>query len=240
MSAENSLDGTNDAITLGNGKNDTVTVRVPSGATITLGNGAGDVVNSIDSGYNSTITLGNGADDTVSFAGGSNTIKVGNGDGDVVNDSGSGNTSVHLHVTMVLLSVLFRCAPLPPDLPPEDAIRDRAREHTRDLLRSCPPAARDFSGGDLSAAGQRNIWLGNQDSERIGHISTRLYVNGLQSTGSCSLNVFEDIIKEHNAVCRHSDCPNNIVVRLGFGLSQPNRRRHVDLFEIGENAGKLL
>jgi hypothetical protein len=30
----------------------------------------------------------------------------------------------------------------------------------------------------------------NQDSERVGQISTRLYVNGLQSTGSCSLNVF--------------------------------------------------
>jgi putative SOS response-associated peptidase YedK len=28
--------------------------------------------------------------------------------------------------------------------------------------------------------------------------------------------------------------------RLGFGLSQPNRRRHVDLFEIAEYAGKLL
>ncbi len=39
---------------------------------------------------------------------------------------------------------------------------------------------------------------------------------------------------------RRSDCPDNIVVRLGFGFSQPNRRRHVDLFEIAENAGKLL
>jgi len=65
-------------------------------------------------------------------------------------------------------------------------------------------------------------------------------MNSLQSTGSCSLNVFKAIVKEHNTVCRHADCPDNVVVRLGFGLSQPNRRRHVDLFEIAEKAGKLL
>ena len=64
---------------------------------------------------------------------------------------------------------------------------------------------------------------GNQYSEGIGHMRTRLYVNGLQSTSSRSLNVFKDIVKEHNAVCRHADCADNIVVSLGFGLSQPNR-----------------
>jgi hypothetical protein len=79
----------------------------------------------------------------------------------------------------------------------------------------------------------------NQDSERIGQISTRLYVNSLQSTGSCSLNVFKAIVKEHNTVGRHADCPDNIVVRLGFGLSQPNRRRHVDLSPCSRTASSI-
>ena len=46
-------------------------------------------------------------------------------------------------------------------------------------------------------------------------------MNSLQSTGSCSLNVFKAIVKEHNTVCRHADCPDNVVVRLGFGFLNP-------------------
>src|SRR5262249_49944591 len=61
----------------------------------------------------------------------------------------------------------------------------------------------------------------NQRSERNGHIASRSYVNSLQRTGSCSLNIFKDIFEEHDAVCRHADCPDYIVVRLGFGFLNP-------------------
>jgi hypothetical protein len=32
-------------------------------------------------------------------------------------------------------------------------------------------------------------------------------VNSLQSTGSCPLNVFKDIVEEHDAACLRADYP---------------------------------
>src|SRR5262249_54098928 len=65
---------------------------------------------------------------------------------------------------------------------------------------------------------------GNQGSERIDYIGTRLYVNGFQSASSCPLYVLKNIVKEHNAVCRCTDCPDNKALRrrpstVGAGVS---------------------
>jgi hypothetical protein len=48
-------------------------------------------------------------------------------------------------------------------------------------------SARRPVGGDQHDRSSTAAASFNQDSERIGQISTRLYVNSLQSTGSCSL-----------------------------------------------------
>jgi Ca2+-binding RTX toxin-like protein len=109
----------NNAITLGNGADDSVLVGDIIGGheTITLGNGAGDSVRATDT-SSTIITLGNGIGDSVSGSGGNNdmitlgngssdsvttnrtinsTIALGNGNGDVVDDSpGNGNNMITL------------------------------------------------------------------------------------------------------------------------------------------------